>query len=557
MQKIHKLSEQVIARIAAGEVIERPAYAVKELLENAIDAKADTIHITLEQAGLKKIMITDNGDGMNEADLQMSFQHHTTSKLSEHNDLTGIKSFGFRGEALSSIAAVSTLTIKSRSKRASLGTLIELHTGKIIKKLPIGMPQGTSIIVDHLFSSTPVRRKFLKSERTELRLIMDIVLQAALAHPQIRFQFVHNKRTLFDLPKTKSIIQRVKMLLGIDIFSALIPIQFDDPHIQIAGFISKPHLISTTSQKQYLFINGRSVTDTSIAQSVKEGYSSLLDNRTYPVFVLFLTLPYETVDVNIHPRKEQVAFLNKQQLLTTIKTAVEKTLQQNNITPYDIGWNNNMPSYATSILKDEILPWQVENLARIIKSSDVAQFHNVYIVKQTYNGILLIDQHAAHERILYEQFTTLYEEKKREKKQHILSNALSLELSPVDMSTVLEYKNTLSELGFQFEQFGNTMIQVTHIPLFFKSHDIKALFSELLHNISQSNEKKIDTQSQKMLAFLACRTAIKAGDKLHKKQCENIIEQLEKTLHNATCPHGRPTRVEISLHQINKLFKRK
>ncbi len=558
MPKIHQLTDHIIAQIAAGEVIERPAYAVKELVENAIDAGADHIQIFLEEAGLKKIMIIDNGHGMNPDDLRESYKHHTTSKLNE--SLIGIKSFGFRGEALSSIAAVSTMSIKSKTAEASAGTMIELHGGIVIKESTTGMPQGTTIIIKDLFRTVPARKKFLKSQRTEFRRCLDIILQTAIAYPQIRLELSHNNKTIIDFPRTIERNERIRYLFGSDLVNSMIPINSTNSFITISGYIGSPHITSTTSTKQFLFINNRSVTDRNISQIVKDAYGNLLNNNSYPLFALLISLPHEMVDVNVHPRKEQIAFMNSENIFNGIKEIVEATLKKSNLTYTPSLWNKkkteNMPAYATNILRDAIAPWGTTKNFSIIRSSDITQIHNLYLITQTNNGMLLIDQHAAHERILYEEYLTAFRYEK-EKNSGIPVSATTIIPTPHETADLLsEHAQTIASLGFIFEEFGQDAIKITHIPSIFKDHNIQLLFTEILNELQNERKTNVDTQSQKMLAYLACRNAIMAGATLTKKQCKDLLEKLEKTPNNVTCPHGRPTKMELPLRDLHKYFKR-
>jgi DNA mismatch repair protein MutL len=560
MRKIFQLPPHIISQIAAGEIIERPAFAVKELLENSIDANADHIQIFLEEAGLKKIMVIDNGEGMSRDDIQEAYKHHTTSKFSEEQQLIGIRSFGFRGEALSSISSVSEITIKSRTIDDEAGTSVQLHYGKLVNRQSIGIPPGTQIIVENLFSTIPARKKFLKSSRTEFKKSMEIVLQSALAHPNIHMSLTHNKKLIFDFPKHENANERIKALFGFDVFSQMVPVTQQNDFITMQGFISKPHLMSTNTSKQYQLLNRRSIWDKLISQAVKEAYGTMLDASSFPLFVLFIQLPHEMVDVNVHPRKEQIAFINSNTIYANIKEAIVHTLTTNNLNYGAISskdnpfFSKNMPMHASNILRDEVIPWDMSNIAKIIKTAGITQIHNLYLITQTYNGLLTIDQHAAHERILYEQFTKAFNKQKKFKEKYRLPEAKILELSPFHHQQLEETGTLLNTLGFYYEDFGKDGIKITHIPLFFKDHSIETLFLELLENPIE--ETTIDTQSQKMLAFLACRSAVKAGDKLTKKQCKEIIEQLEETPNNYTCPHGRPTKVEIPLKNINRMFKR-
>lgn len=556
MSKIHQLPDHIITQIAAGEVIERPAYAVKELIENAIDAGADHIQIILEEAGLKKITIIDNGQGMDTADIRECYKHHTTSKLQE--SLIGIKSFGFRGEALSSIASISSMTIKSKHVDTQLGTRIELQQGTFVTMSSVGMPQGTVITIRDLFHPVPVRKKFLKSQRTELRHIMEIVLQTIIAYPSIRVELSHNDKSIIDLPKTNDHYERVKYIFGTDIAKQMLHFTFTDSFITFSGYISTPHIITTTASKQYLFVNNRHVTDKNISQAVKEGYGRLLDANSFPLFVLFLSLPFEMVDVNVHPRKEQIALVNADAIYQSLSRAVKETLESNDITYMPKLWHdkrdNNMPEYATTLLKEKVLHKDVPT--KIVYSSDIVQLHNLYLVMQTTDGFMLFDQHAVHERILFEEYIQAFLQEKKMAKSFLLPQPIVVDNPIKDISLLSEITATLNDLQFRYESFGDDHIKITHVPLLLKDHNISQLFTELISELLINEHKDIDTQSQKMLTYLACRSAIKAGESLTKKQAKELIDQLEKTPNNQTCPHGRPTRIAVPLRDIHKLFKR-
>jgi DNA mismatch repair protein MutL len=569
MKTIHQLPQDIIAKIAAGEVIDRPAYAVKELIENAIDAKADYITIQIEEAGLKKIIVTDNGSGMSREDIEECFKPHTTSKISQIEQLLGITSLGFRGEALSSIAAISNMTIRSRRESETSGTEVVIKNGVVNKISPVGIPAGTTIIIEQLFHNVPVRKKFLKSQATEFRNIGEIVMQYALSFPNIRFFLNHNKKIILDLPKNQNILERIKMLLGNDIFSNLIPIEIADAYITINGFLSKPQLTTSTTNKQFIFVNNRRVQDKLISLALKEAYGNLLETHAYPVFILFLTLPFEMVDVNVHPKKEQVNFTNKQFIFETIKNAIRKTLEQKNITFRTIRWKqdplydektNNLyapkkgltNSFAGKILKDSVS--SNLQISEIVKDAPIEQIHNLYLLVATKQGFIIIDQHAAHERVLFEKFTEEFKKQKRETKKYSLKTPINLSLSFSEAELLKENMQLLEEFGFSIDQSQ----EIKKIPEFLKDHNIEKLIHELLDELSEEKSiNVIDTQSNKMLAYLACRSAIKAGETLTKKQMKELVTTLETTKNNATCPHGRPTKIAVSLSEINKLFKRK
>lgn len=569
MKKIHKLSPRVIAKISAGEVIERPAYVVKELVENAIDAKADYITIQVEEAGLKKIIVTDNGEGMSEEDLKECFKPHTTSKILQEEDLADISSLGFRGEALSSIAAVSDVKIKSRIENVSSGVMIQIQEGKLIKVSPVGVPIGTSVIVERVFGNMPARKKFLKSIKSEFRHIVDVIMHYAIAFPQIRFYLSHDKRIILDFPQNQDILERISMLLGTSILEQLLPVAYEDSYITISGFISRPQINTHSTSKHFLFVNNRAITDRAITLAIKEAYGSLLESKGYPIFILFLTLPYETVDVNVHPRKEQVNFLNNQVLFEHVAQAVLQTLSEYNLTFQSISWKDdlvlgdedssrfgNTRSFAGKLLKDSIIPWELKQ--EVIDSSEVTQLHNVYLLMQTKDGVLLVDQHAAHERILFEQFNRAFQEQRSKEEAFSLPQTIQFEISISDTEILKEYLSFFASFGFEIEHFRGNHFVVSTVPLLFKDRDIVKIILEILEDIRQEKTlKNIDNQTKKMIAYLACKAAIKAGEKVSKGEAKKLVEQLEKTANNATCPHGRPTKIEMTKNQLDRMFRRK
>lgn len=554
MQKIFPLPQDVIAKIAAGEVIERPAYAIKELVENAIDAHATSIIIHLSESGLKKIVVIDNGDGMNSHDIRECFKPHTTSKLSSEEELHAIYTLGFRGEALSSIASISNMTIKSKTKNEVAGTQVVLQEGKVVDISSIGTPVGTSITIDNLFYPVPARKKFLKSQRTEFRHILDIVSHLALAHPDIRFVLTHNNKTIFDLPKAQDYTNRIQKFLGPAMYEHLIPITYTDQYMGFTGFLAKPQIVTRTQTKQYLFVNQRRVQDKMVSQAVKEAYGNLLEATAAPVFVLFLTVPPEIVDVNVHPRKEQVRFLNKDSLFKTIKENVADTLTKNNLTFLHLDWkvrDGQTKSYAGQLLKQLVLS-DAALLTTREKNAEIQQIHNLYLLTSTKQGLLIIDQHAAHERVLYQEFLKAYVKEKDKSEIFELSKPETIELSMTELEALEEQKEDLKNLGFHFR--GNKLLTV---PKLFKDWDYQKLIIEMLEDIlEEKSVADVGLQENKMLAYLACRSAVKAGDPLTKDQMKKLLDQLEKTENNATCPHGRPVRIAASLQDLHRMFKR-
>ncbi|MGI5826678.1 MAG: DNA mismatch repair endonuclease MutL [Patescibacteria group bacterium] len=563
MGKIRALPAEVVSKIAAGEVIERPAYALKELLENAIDAGASDIRIEIEDSGLKKISVTDNGEGMDRQDLEVCFLPHTTSKLPSDN-LSTISTMGFRGEALSSIAAISELKIISRQKNKTLGHCIETNKGKITSTSPTGAPAGTVVLVKNLFANVPARKKFLRNPRTEFRHLLEIFAQSALAYPKIRFELIHNDKQIFDLSQNQEILPRIKLLLGPSVYENLIPLNFEDSYLKISGFLCKPQITTTINSRQYIFVNKRRVFDSLISSAVKEGFSGLIEPTSHPVFVLFIETPKETIDVNVHPRKEQIKFLDQQHIFEIVQKAVRQTLSENNLTFYNLSWlgssqdkTGKTNSFLGQLLKDEVLPAQDKDIGTIDLSKEVIQIHNLYLLCQTKGGILILDQHAAHERVLFEEFKLAFQRHKQGNQTYELPKAMLLDLSPSDTQALLENINFFEEIGFRLEQFGDTTFKIEAVPVIFKDWDCNTFIKETLEEILQNGKPKdVDRHSQKMLAYLACRSAIKAGDKLTKKEVKELIKKLAPLDLAYTCPHGRPLKVEIPLAQLDKLFKR-
>ena len=558
MKTIHKLSDHVVSKIAAGEVIERPVYAIKELIENAIDAQADEISIEFEDGGLKKISVYDNGIGMGKEDIEESFKPHTTSKIIEEDDLLSIRSLGFRGEALSSIASISYLTIQSKKAGDMAGRGIHVVHGVVKDTFPVGMPEGTTVIVEQLFSNVPARKKFLKTGRTQKRHLVDMVVAFALSYPHIHFLLKNNKKILLDAPKNQTLEQRIKMVLGSGTLEQLLPLNNTTSYFSLSGYISHPQLTTISSQKLYLFVNGRYITSKELVRSLKDAYGTLLAHATYPVGVLFLTLPFEMVDVNIHPRKEQISFADSTFIYDTLRGSVAKTLSSHNLSYTPEYWQHDggTSTYAAGVLREEVIGSDLLSISRLHKDSECIQLLNLYVVTQTDKGIVLIDQHAAHERILYEQFKQAF-------KKNILKEIITLtppkeiELSLSEVEILKEHTDIFKGYGFDIQHRDSTLCAINTIPELLRDRDLDTLIRELIADIAESGlPKAIDEQSDKMLTYLACRGAIKRGDPLTPKQCKDLINELHKTPNSYSCPHGRPTRVELPVSHINRLFKR-
>lgn len=559
MANIVQIPPHIVSRIAAGEVIERPVYAVKELIENALDAQATAITVQIESGGLKKIVVTDNGIGMNKTDLLESFKPHTTSKLVD-DSLQGIETLGFRGEALASIAAVSDMYIQSRTNEDTVGVQVVLKAGTVTKIAPVGMPFGTSITVENIFYPVPARKKFLKSERTEFRHIVELVSEYAMSFPDVRFLLLHNNRIILDVPHNQTSIHRLEALLKKTIVSQLLPVSAEDSYITIGGYIAHPQLSTPTQSKQYIFINNRVVKDRFISSAIKQEFGTLLAKTQHPIFILDIQMPYEMVDVNVHPRKEQVSVVNHESLIQFIRSAVSNTLEHNNLSfsvPREIPYSSrrgSTDSEDAQLLREAQELWSVKDPVALSDLDSIYQIHNTYLVLQTKSGLVLVDQHAAHERILYEQIMSTYTKEVQD--IYVLKKPILLDLTVRDSEIIKEYLPYFLQSGFEIKE-DKSRLSLYSIPRLFNKRDVNQLVVEIADRLGEVGSfTSVDGITDMMIAYLACRGAIKAGEKLTKDEAKRLLEKLENTPHNATCPHGRPTKISLSLQNLHKWFRR-
>lgn len=554
MPKIRKLPDSLVSQIAAGEVIERPAYAVKELIENAIDAKAKHITIVIGDSGLQEITVLDDGTGMKKEDLLECFKPHTTSKIYREDDLHSISTMGFRGEALSSIASVSNLTIQSRHKREIAGTKVVISNGTLKQSTSIGMPHGTIVSANNLFATIPARKKFLKSPKTEFRHISDIVTNFILSYPSISFTFNHNKKHIITFTANHTLERRIQNLFGQSIFENLLPLSFNESYVFLEGFISRPQSVITGQSKVFVFVNGRRIYNPLFLAAIKEGYKNLLESASYPISFIYIKVPHEMVDVNIHPRKEQVNFIDQTLIFDAISKAVDHTLQNNNLTFFNVNWKDSgTKTYLGKALKNELF----ENVSNVDKTSDIIQIHNLYLITATQKGILFIDQHAAHEALLFRKLKNLFEQHQNRKLQFDLTPPLLITVPFNDKEIIEEHLTFFNGLGFEIEEFGE-QIRVNKIPSIFKDRNIQELIFEFIEEIrSEKPIRNMDSKSYRMLSYLACRSAIKKGDILSKGKMKELIQDLTNEDMLYTCPHGRPVKIEMSMNYLDVLFKRR
>jgi DNA mismatch repair protein MutL len=554
MPKIKTLPPKVVEKIAAGEVIENPASIVKELIENSLDAEATQIKVELKNAGKQKIMVTDNGHGMAEDDLVLSVAPHATSKITHLDDLMGVLSFGFRGEALSSMAQVSHIKIASREKKKKIGML---YSHQLEKTTPQGMPQGTQVVIENLFATIPARKKFLKSATVELNKIIEVVTHQALSSYQVGFQLFNDQKLITEIPAEQNFSERVSELLGLSP-QELLPVDFSQPHLEITGLIGRPPLSRSNNNRQYLFVNHRSVSHPGLQNTIRHTYGNLLEKNRQPVFALFIKVPPQTVDINTHPRKETLTFMDEELIKEMMTAAIKQTLFAETL--YDHGGNTELTlkdneyrlSHLSQELKEIVTPWSVKDLSL---SKQVLQVHDLYLITQTQTGVVLIDQHAAHERILYEQFKAALINQSRQ--SHYLKESLVLELSPADFRLLTNYLETLTKLGFELSPFGKKSFKVNAVPELLKDHHLKELLLNILDELNEHQTTyQTDTLIERTLSSLACRAAIKAGDSLTPSEAKKLLKKLALTKTQYACPHGRPVSISLNLNELAKMFKR-
>lgn len=562
MGSIHPLPDSVINKIAAGEVVEKPMYILKELLDNALDASARSITIKLQGYGLSSIQVIDDGIGMIKDDVKLSFVRHTTSKIFDESDLENIQSFGFRGEALASISAVCRVSIASRPTDSVAGYRVIVEEGKIIEERLVPMPQGTDIVVSHIFESVPARRKYLRSEQTEYRQMISLIQTYALSFPEIRFQVFHNNKQVMTYPAGQSTDLRLRSIIPADIVTSLLPFSHDGEYLKGTGYISHPKLSYKTTKQYYIYLNGRNILNTTITHAIKQAYGTLLAPLEYPYIILFLEVPTHLVDVNVHPRKEEVKFVHTKAVFQAVHDSIVQVLDAADMRYVDRRWQSKdvdvlqireggTKTYAAGILREQVLGKTEE-----IKADDLLQIHNLYILAETTQGMIMIDQHAAHERVLYERFMKAYKEGIAKKHMYELEKPLNVELSEPEKIVVKEYQETIEAYGFLFE-ISDQGLCVKRVPDLMKDRDIAALLRELLEMITEDGaDIALDSYAHRMITFLSCRSAIKAGDPLTKKRMKELLDELKEAENQSTCPHGRPIKIEVELKTLDSMFKR-
>lgn len=572
MNRINLLNDNVSNKIAAGEVIERPYSVVKELIENSIDAKAKNIIIETEEGGSKKVKVIDDGIGIHPEDIKLAFCPHATSKINNIKDLFSIKTMGFRGEALASISSVSKVLLKSKTDDSYFGNEIYISGGNIEYIKECGCNTGTIIEVSDLFFNVPVRKKFLKSTQRETALISDIVMKLAIANPDIAFKLNNNGRKTITTYGNGDLLDTLKCVYDKNTYKNIIKFE---KHIDIAsvyGYIGNAEISRASRNNQSIFINNRYVKSGLIVAAVEKAFKSFLTVNKFPFFVLFLDIYPDLIDVNVHPTKSEVKFEDDREIFKLVFNAVHESLKNDLKDTFMKDFDPNTVDLSDKTINDkamkniqipldlknnELIMEDAENIDNINKDftiNVIGQYHNTYILCEDEYNLYLIDQHAAHEKILFEKYRK--EIKNESVSSQILINPVIFELSHEDFSIYVDNSDIFKNTGFDIEIFGNNTLSLKTVPIFLGEPNIKELFLDILDNLKNMGSGETIDVKYDAIAGLACKSAIKGNDILSKAEMITLVETLKNIEEPFTCPHGRPTIIKVPLNEIEKKFKR-
>ncbi len=614
MSQIRILPEILSNKIAAGEVVERPASVVKELLENALDAESTQILVEIEKGGRSLIRVSDNGMGMLPDDALLSIERYATSKIYKNEDLFSIQTLGFRGEALPSIASVSRFSLVTRHRDADTGLELLMAGGKIQKVTETGAPVGTQVCARQIFFNTPARRKFLKGIQTEMGHITDVVAAMALGRPGVQFKLVHNHKLLKNWVAVSNPEDRVIHVLGPELKKGLIDVQHDDGYLQLEGWLSSPSITRKTSRSMHIYINGRAARDRVIQHALFEGYAGRLVKGQFPMAVLFVRVPFDRVDVNVHPAKNEVRFSDQKQVHDTIQSAVAHALQQVDSRK----WGRRFPQEKMQFIKEKPRGYQRSDAwtasaqqeaneasappltpapapsgaspmgtlmdgsgphAASIKSMGgkgfskqapaqtplwdqtrfrdlkvIGQYQDIYIVCESDQDLILLDQHAAHERILYEKFKQF--RKVRTASQGLLIPE-TIDLNYREAKILEKFLPELATLGFEIEPFGGDTFAIKSVPAVLGDHEIKTLVMEMVEKwIEDGSGDAVEKAMDDGIKLMACHGSIRANQRLTDMEIKTMLEQLDACENPSNCPHGRPTWIKLDRAFFEKAFKR-
>lgn len=598
MPNIKVLPPNIANKIAAGEVVDRPASVVKELVENAIDAEATEIKIIISHAGKEMIQVVDNGNGMSEEDAVLAFERHATSKIKDIHDLDHILTLGFRGEALASIASVSRLELKTCLRDEQAGTLIKIDGGKIAQKDKAALEHGTVVTVKNLFYNTPARRNFLRAETTEMNHILKVLKRFFLSNPDIHFIVLNNEEEIFNLP-AGTLDNRIAQVFGQKFYDDLVYIRQELNEIVLEGYICQPENARGNTSNQFVFLNRRAIINRNLSHAIFQGYGNLIERSKYPQFIMYLSISPNLVDVNVHPTKMEVRFANERVIYQLFLSSVRKAIQKDEMVPEfstetSPGAREEIkshfqsrryrrpftPKYPSNEIKSEsedqteinftnlnlkttsdeipIVPESNSSLAaetdKQPTQANLWQVHNRYILSQIKSGLVVIDQHVAHERILFEKILKYLEHQRNVPSQQLLFPQ-TLDMALEDYLVFSEIKKWLEKIGFSINELSGRTIVIEAIPADVKvGHESKILIQIL--DYYRENEGDKYQPHEKIAAAFACKNAIKSGDKLSLEEMNSLVDQLFATKEPYFCPHGRPVIITFGLEELDKKFKR-
>lgn len=606
--KIKQMPSELANKIAAGEVVERPASVVKELVENSIDANSSMIKVEIDEAGIERIKVTDNGEGMSAADSERAFLPHATSKIRDEHDLFHVETLGFRGEALASIAAVSKLTLKT-STGEEAGTTLYLEGGKILRREKSDARKGTEITVENIFYNTPARLKYMKSLHTELGHITDLLNRLALSYPEIRFELVHNGRTIFKTTGSGELLQVIAQIYGVATAKKMIPIQYETLDYEISGYVARPEVTRASRNYVTTIINGRYIRNYPLTKAVIDGYHTLLPIGRYPLVVLKIEMDPVLVDVNVHPTKLEVRFSKDKALYEAVKEAIQTGFRKETLIPemeykmkehtrpsiqeaftFSSSVNETTAAEARVERETEVEPKVDESpVPEIIKETEkavapeltetepsaeqdeeentnkppadripsihpIGQLHGTYILGQNDEGFYMIDQHAAQERIKYEFYKAKLGKPSNDSQQLLIP--LTFEFTHEESLFIEAHQEDLEKIGLHFEPFGHRSYIIRSYPSWFPKGFEEEVIRDITEQIMRDEKIDIEKIREEAAIMMACKRSIKANHSLTEQEMFRLLEDLRKTTDPFTCPHGRPIIIHFSTYEIEKMFKR-
>jgi DNA mismatch repair protein MutL len=557
--KITVLPGDVVNRIAAGEVVERPAAVVKELVENAIDAGATRVSVDVEQAGRRLIRVTDNGGGMASDEAALAFHRHATSKIRTEADLFTIQTMGFRGEALPSIAAVSKVRLVTVAAGAPVGTEIRLDAGALVKQRDTAAAPGTTIDVSDLFYNTPARKKFLKSPATELGHVCQAVQRQALAFPAIHFRLSHDGHAVSDYPSARSLRERVQQVYGEALVDACAEVDEEDGALYLAGLACRPLAATGSRTPQDLFVNRRWVKNSAIAHAVYEGYGTYLARGRHPRFVLALTVDSRHVDVNVHPTKREVRFSDQERVHEWVRSRIQAVVRPASA-PSRITAEYPLPAAGTLSPPPSLVETAAEPAQPYLPSVDLevrpmGQIANRYLLAQIGDEVQIVDQHTAHERVLFERLTAQFDAGAIASQHALLPQMV--ELSAGEAVTVRAHREDLRRLGFEVEEFGQETVVVRAMPALVAQSDPQALLRSMVEDWEERDSTpSVQERYNAVLATMACHSAVRAGRKLEQAEMRRLLEDWRDAGFPGTCPHGRRIAMRLTIEELDRIFGR-